>query len=185
MHQIVKSVAAGPHHTLSLPPELMGVPGGPAPQSRPGQGLQQRPARPQQPLVATQSVPASSRLQAVSQSPLFDPTRLTVSNLGAQDQQQQQQSQISGFLNSDRLAGSQALRRFSHVRPEHAVLCDHSSLSFMLDRFSRLSYVCTESCRYAKQQKSCHGSANLLTIADTLSHAQQMSKQAHAVEYPF
>ena len=98
---------AGPQHTISLPPDLQGLPGGPAPTSRLGQGSHQRPARAQLPLAATQSVPAGSRLSAVTQAAYMDPTRLTSTNLGAQEQQQ--------AMYGDRFAGSTALRRYSHV----------------------------------------------------------------------
>lgn len=103
---------AGPHHAISLPPDLQGLPaGGPAPASRLGQGSHQRPAVSQAPLVATQSVPAgTSRLSALSQTPYLDPNRLTSSNLGAQEQQRQQQAAYY-----ERAVGSTALRRFSHV----------------------------------------------------------------------
>lgn len=97
---------AGPQHTISLPPDLQGLPGGPAPTSRLGQGIHQRPARAQLPLAATQSVPAGSRLSA-HQGAYLDPTRLTSTNLGAQEQQQ--------AMYGDRFAGSTALRRYSHV----------------------------------------------------------------------
>ena len=104
---------AGPQHTISLPPDLQGLPGGPAPTSRLGQGSHQRPARAQLPLAATQSVPAGSRLSAVTQAAYMDPTRLTSTNLGAQEQQQ--------AMYGDRFAGSTALRRYSHVSDTQVV----------------------------------------------------------------
>ncbi|DBA77690.1 TPA: hypothetical protein ACH3X2_008392 [Trebouxia sp. C0005] len=102
------SESIGPQHTTSLPPDLQGFPGGPAPTSRLGQGMHQRPARAQLPLAATQSVPAGSRLSALNQAAYLDPTRLTSTNLGAQEQQQ--------AMYGDRFAGSTALRRYSHRR---------------------------------------------------------------------
>lgn len=69
--------------------------------------MHQRPARAQLPLAATQSVPAGSRLSALNQAAYLDPTRLTSTNLGAQEQQQ--------AMYGDRFAGSTALRRYSHV----------------------------------------------------------------------
>ena len=103
-------LCTGPHHTLSLPPDLMGIPGGPAPQGRAGQGSQQRPSRSHPPLAATMSVPTGSRLQSVNQNSYLDPVRLTVGNLDAQEQQQS-----AALGHSDRLTGSRALRRLSHV----------------------------------------------------------------------
>ena len=104
---LTSRLRAGPQHTISLPPNLQGLPGGPAPTSRLGQGIHQRPARAQLPLAATQSVSAGSRLSALNQTAYLDPTRLTSTNLGVQEQQQ--------AMYGDRFAGSTALRRYSHV----------------------------------------------------------------------
>ena len=117
-------VNAGPHHAISLPPDLQGIPtGGPAPASRLGQGSQQRTAASQLPLVATQSVPAgTSRLSALSQAPYLDSNRLTSTNIGFQEQQHQQQAAYY-----ERAVGPTALRRFSHV--SHATQrCKHGTM---------------------------------------------------------
>ena len=114
---------AGPHHAISLPPDLQGIPtGGSTTASRLGQGSQQRPAASQLPIVATLAVPAgTSRLSALSQAPYLDSDRLTSTNLGFQEQQHQQQAAYY-----ERAVGSTALRRFSHV--SHAIQrCKHGT----------------------------------------------------------
>ena len=109
-------VSVGPQHTISLPPDLQGIPIPPGPTaSRLAQDSHQRPARFQVPLASAQSVPAGgSRLGTLSQPPFSDWTRLTSVNLGVQEQQQ--------ALYQDRAAGGPtALRRLSHVSHGHVM----------------------------------------------------------------
>ena len=93
------------------------------------------------PLASTQSVPTGSRLSTLSQPPYLDPSRLTTTNVGFQEQQQQ-------AMYSDRFAGLTASRRHSHVGysdPKNGVasLQTHDTLSLLhqLRRLELCSHV--------------------------------------------